>query len=184
MPQAPAPITRAQRYDATTIALHWTTAVLVAVLWVSAHAIGWFGHSQTAAMIRSSHVVLGVTLGVVLVARFAWRLGPGRALPAADRGALHVLAKATHYALYALLVATVLLGVANLLAHGGSIFGLVHVPKLDFSALVPPDRIRGWHALAANAILIVAGLHAAAALVHHYLWHDGVLGRMAPFLRR
>ena len=33
---------------------------------------------------------------------------------------------------------------------------------------------------ALTAILALAGLHASAALVHRYLWHDGLLGRMWP----
>ena len=36
------------------------------------------------------------------------------------------------------------------------------------------------HALAANAPLAVAALHAAAALMHHCVWEDGVLRRMLP----
>jgi cytochrome b561 len=40
--------------------------------------------------------------------------------------------------------------------------------------------IGDWHALAANAIMIVAALHAAAALFHHYVLHDRVLRRMLP----
>jgi len=34
--------------------------------------------------------------------------------------------------------------------------------------------------LAANVLLGLALFHAAAALVHHYFWQDGVLGRMLP----
>ncbi len=175
--------TRAIRYDSATVALHWVTAILVAVLWVSAHAIGWAGHGAPATLIRSGHITLGLLLIVVLLARLAWRLGPGRRLPAADRGAMHLAAKATHYGLYALLVGTALLGIANWLTHGGTLWGAVAIPKLDFSALATARTIRGWHGLAANAILILAGVHAAAALFHHYVWRDGVLGRMLPVAR-
>ena len=44
--------------------------------------------------------------------------------------------------------------------------------------------IHGWHELAANAILIVAGLHAAAALFHHYILRDATLRRMLPWAAR
>jgi cytochrome b561 len=40
--------------------------------------------------------------------------------------------------------------------------------------------MRGWHGFAANTILIVGGMHAAAALFHHYLLRDDVLRRMLP----
>jgi cytochrome b561 len=53
------------------------------------------------------------------------------------------------------------------------------------TGLAPRDRALGhdlqsWHATAANAILVLAGIHAAAALFHHYVWRDGVLRRMLP----
>jgi cytochrome b561 len=42
-------------------------------------------------------------------------------------------------------------------------------------------RIGGYHALAANALAILAGLHAAAALFHHYVMRDDILRRMLPW---
>ena len=44
--------------------------------------------------------------------------------------------------------------------------------------------IQGWHGLVANSILIQAGVHASAALFHHYVWGDGVLARMLPWAAR
>ena len=114
----------------------------------------------------------------VLLFRFAWRAVGGRRLPAADRGILHALAKATHYGLYILLLTVVTLGLVNALVRGYSIYGLFHLPQLG-------DRgwrhaVTDWHGLAANVLLGLAGFHAAAALVHHYAWHDGLLRRMLP----
>ena len=79
---------------------------------------------------------------------------------------------------------TVGLGVANVWVGGYSIFNLVQVPQL-----VPGDRalvhqVGGWHALAANAVLIVAGLHSAAALFHHFILRDATLRRMLPWATR
>jgi cytochrome b561 len=36
------------------------------------------------------------------------------------------------------------------------------------------------HELLANALLILAGLHACAALIHHYVFRDRTLVRMLP----
>ena len=36
------------------------------------------------------------------------------------------------------------------------------------------------HELLANALLILAGIHAAAALIHHYVFGDRTLVRMLP----
>ena len=37
-----------------------------------------------------------------------------------------------------------------------------------------------WHKLAANGVLALAALHAAAGLMHYYLRRDQVLQRMLP----
>jgi cytochrome b561 len=42
------------------------------------------------------------------------------------------------------------------------------------------ESVEEWHALAANTLLAVAFFHAAAALVHHFVWKDDVLRRMSP----
>ena len=41
-------------------------------------------------------------------------------------------------------------------------------------------QIMEVHQLLANAIVVVAGLHAAAALFHHFFVKDGVLRAMLP----
>jgi cytochrome b561 len=40
------------------------------------------------------------------------------------------------------------------------------------------------HELAANALVILAAFHAAAALVHHWILRDRTLVRMLPRVRR
>ena len=166
------------RYDKTTMALHWATALLVAVLWIIGQTADWFPDGPFQSAYWSSHVVLGFALAVILIWRLVWRYSGGRGLPAADAGMLHVLAKATHYGLYLLLVSVVTLGVVNAVVRGYSIYGLFHLPQLGDRAWRRP--ITDWHGLAANIMLALAGVHAAAALVHQYLWRDGLLGRMMP----
>ena len=93
-----------------------------------------------------------------------------------------MLAKATHYGLYLLLLTVVTLGVVNAFVRGYSIYDLFHLPQVGDRAW--RRQITDWHGLAANIVLALAGFHAAAALTHHFLWHDGVLGRMLPAARR
>ena len=102
----------------------------------------------------------------------------GRKLPAADAGPLHVLAKATHYGLYLLLLIVIILGVVNAFVRGYNLFDLASLPQIGDRALRKP--ITDWHGLAANLLLGLAGVHAAAALFHHYFLRDSVLGRMLP----
>ena len=167
------------RYDRTSILLHWATATLVVLLWLIAHWIDDFPRGTPRITARSVHILLGVTLLAVVLARMVWRLRWGQRLPLANPGPAGYLAKTVHYALYGLLLAVLLLGIANVWVRGDSIFGLFSVPKFS------PDQelrhtVEDLHETVANIVLIVAGLHALAALAHHYFMRDGVLKRMLP----
>ena len=170
----------ARRYDPTTILFHWLTAVLVASQWLGAQTIDWFPRGAPRIDARSVHITLGVALAVLLVARLAWRVTRGRRLPLADRGALNVVSKGTHWALYALLLAMVAAGVFLTWTRGDSLFNLIAIPAYDPGNKALAHQVQEIHGTIGWVILALAGLHAAAALIHRYLWHDGVLGRMLP----
>ena len=170
----------ARRYDRTTMFFHWATAILVVTQWLGAQTIDWFPKGPLRVDARSMHISFGLVLAALLAARIVWRLTQGRRLPLADKGALNVVAKGTHWALYALLVAMVLVGMAVVWAQGDSIFNLFTVPAYDPSNPDLGDQVQGIHGKIGWLILALAALHASAALVHRYLWRDGVLGRMLP----
>jgi cytochrome b561 len=164
-------------YDRTTIYLHWATAGLVVILWIIGQTADWFPDGPFNTDYWSIHVVLGFGLAVVVAWRIVWRAFKGRRLPAADAGALRVLAKATHYGLYLLLLTVIVLGITNAFVRGYNLFDLASLPQIGDRALRKP--ITHWHGLAANVLLALAVLHAAAALFHHYFIRDTVLGRMS-----
>lgn len=166
------------RYDTRTIALHWTTAVLVLVLWIIGQTDDFIPKGAPHRAYWSLHFLLGFILAAVLVLRIVWRSTGGTRLPPVMGGVLHVVSQATHYLLYALLIAVVELGIANAFVHGVSIFGLLHLPQLGERSWKEP--LTDLHGLAANALLAVALFHAAAALAHHYLRRDQTLSRMLP----
>ena len=170
----------AKRYDGTTIFYHWAVAILVAAQWLGAQTIDWFPRGPLRVDARSIHITLGLCLGVLLAARIVWRLTRGRRLPPADRGALHAVAKAVQWSLYILIALMIIVGVALAWARGDSIFNLFSIPRLDPADHDLPDRVQGIHATIGWVIVGVAGLHAAAALAHRFLWRDGVLARMLP----
>jgi cytochrome b561 len=87
-------------------------------------------------------------------------------------------AKATHYGLYVLVAATLLLGLGYEAIRADDILTLGRLPSI-----APGDRdlrrlVGGWHGTAANAVLILAGIHACAALFHQYVLKDNLLARM------
>jgi cytochrome b561 len=167
-----------QCYDRRTIRLHWLTALLVLSLWCLAQVIDYFPAGLPRISIRSTHILLGAALVFILVRRIHWRLGSGRRLPLASPAALGTLALAVHWLLYAALCSALLLGLANAWKRGDSIYGLFSIPKL-----LPADQqlkkvIEHWHKYAANALMLLALLHALAGLMHHFVLRDGILRRM------
>ena len=62
--------------------------------------------------------------------------------------------------------------------RGDTIFNLFKIQALDPTNKGLIAAVGESHALAANTLLAVAALHGAAALMHHFVWKDGVLRRM------
>jgi len=129
---------------------------------------------------RSTHIIMGVGLVLILAARLFWRNTGGRQLPAAKQGPLNLLAKGTHYLLYAIVLMTLACGIGYTFLRGDNILNLFRLPKLFADVADLRDNMGDLHALGANSLMILAGIHAAAALFHHYVWKDGVLRRMLP----
>jgi len=167
-------------YDLVTIRLHWATAGLVALLWTVGRTTSWMPRGPWRVDVWSVHVLLGVALTGVVVARIIWRLRRGRTSIASEAGSSDIAATIVHFALYILLVAVLALGIVNVFAHGFPMFNLWKLPKVgdaDFE-----HTINAWHGLVANVLVALAALHSAAALGHHFVRRDGVLGRMIPGL--
>lgn len=170
----------AARYDGVSILLHWLTAALVATLWALGQTIDFFPKGAPKIDARSVHITLGATLAVVLIARILWRASAGRRLPLANRGWLGAAARVVHYGLYLLVGVTVTLGIFNAWQRGDVLFNVYTIPQLIPGDLGLKRTIEKLHGDFADIVLIIAGLHAAAALAHHYLLRDRVLRRMLP----
>ncbi len=170
----------ADRYDGRTIFFHWATALLVVLQFAGAWTIDLFPRGALRVDARSLHITLGILLAILLVARLVWRCTGGRRLPAADKGALHVAAKATHWGLYALLLAMVFVGLFLAWTRGDSLYNLFTLPAFDPGNKDLRNQVQDLHATIGWIIIGLAGLHAAAALAHRLFWHDGILSRMLP----
>ena len=167
-------------YDLRTIVFHWATAVLVVLQFVVAWTIDAFPSGPLRVDARSVHITLGTLLAMLLIGRLWWRATGGRRLPAADAGVAHVVAKGTHWSLYLLLLAMVSVGLFLTWVRGDSLFNAFSIPSFDPGNKALRHDTQEVHAAIGWVILALAGLHATAALVHRYLWRDGVLARMLP----
>lgn len=172
-------------YDGVAIALHWATAFLVFANFALAQTWDWFA-KPTAELMEDTHMSFGVLLTGVIVARLAWRLIPGHQVPALTAGWTRLASKAVHYLLYALLVAEAVLGFAFRWGAGRPMefFGIGIPPMIAEMARPERRQLRELHEWIGWAIVVIALLHAAAALYHHYGLKDRVLERMLPLARR
>lgn len=172
-------------YTASQKWLHWSLFGLVLFMYALTFGEDIFPRGDARVDVAwRIHISFGILFAVLVALRLALRLGNGApALPDGTTPLEGLAAKGGHLLLYALLVAIPVLGVLLTWYRGDalSFFGLFTIPSP-----VTPDRavarsIKGLHSLCANGILIVAGLHALAALWHHYIRHDAVLRRMLPY---
>jgi cytochrome b561 len=172
-------------YDNVAIALHWTTALLVIVQFALAETWDYFA-KPTQESLQSVHVSLGILLAAVVVARLVWRLIPGHQMSSLEAGWVKLASKAVHYLLYGLLVIQAGLGFAFRWAqnHPLSFFGLFSIPS-PFGVVEKATRhtLHDLHEKVGWAIIILAGIHALAALYHHYFVKDRLLQRMLPAAR-
>jgi cytochrome b561 len=172
------------RYDLKTICVHALTAVLVLALWGLGQSIDWFPSGAPRVFARSAHISVGALLGCVLAYRIWWRATGGARLPASGAGVWAISAKAMHIALYACVLATVVLGLANTWVRGDNLFYLYKIPAFDAGNEALRDAVEDGHGFAANLLLLLAGLHAIAGVMHQYVLKVDVLGRMLRAPRR
>lgn len=175
------------RYGVVPQALHWLTAIFV----ICGFLLGQFGDAFAKGPPRELGLLVHMTLGqcvvVLLLIRLSWRqVNPPPPPEATPLGRLvEIAAKASHFTLYGLLLVVPLLGMIVQLKRGNDLpmFAVWHV-----QSPWPVDRnlarsILSLHGTLADALLILAGIHACAALAHHWIWRDRTLSRMLPWTR-
>ena len=172
------------RFDQTSIVLHWLTVLLIVVQFVSIwvrEAVGH--HSNLAVALLTLHRSAGVLTWIAVVARLCWRryFAYLPSFPPSMPGFQQIIAKANEYGLYILLLAMPITGLFRVLLRGQPFELFVwQIPEL----LEPDPAMRSLfvqaHAIGAKALLVLIGLHAGAALFHRLVLRDGVLQRMLP----
>ncbi|HEX7325515.1 MAG TPA: cytochrome b/b6 domain-containing protein [Rhodanobacteraceae bacterium] len=164
--------------------LHWTVFILVACALLLIYIHGWTERGAPAhAGAKWAHMQFGMAVLLVMLPRLLVRVRHGKAppiAPAAPRWQT-LLAHAVHYALYALLLATPLLGIANRMWNPGD-WDFLGIPMPH---VVTPDHafaktLEGVHKTLGNTVMYLAAAHALAALIHHFVRRDNTLRRMLP----
>lgn len=176
-------------YDPLSRAFHWLTAIVVAASFVlGPEGFGRMMHQGVDPATRSS-IVWHESLGFLVLALTLLRLVWVALRPAAPRfemaSWMDTLARLMHLALWALMLAlpaTALLALGSE-GHPLTLLGGVRVDQMPQIANSGIAGLADWgevHGLLGDALVALAGLHAAAALYHHVVMRDGVLRSMLP----
>lgn len=172
------------RYSPPAQIFHWLTVFFVAAAWT----LGVLGDDLPRGSIRHIgefvHIIFGELVVLLLLLRVVWRfVTPAPPLEKTRFGAPAALAtKLGHLAIYALLLAVPVVGVVTLF-HGGealSLFGVVDIPSPWPKNRELKHYSKEIHELLAHLLVMLAALHAAAALTHHFVLKDRTLKRMLP----
>lgn len=183
-PAPSAAIMSEPRYDLLTQAVHWLSLLAIAAAFVIGLLMEDMPRGPEKTLLVNLHASLGMLVIALTVLRLSWRAivpTPKTAGPPL----LQLAASAMHVALYAAVLAVPLSGILMMAAKGRAfdVFGLFTVPPF-----MPTDRALGTtleeaHEILAYLMLVLVGLHAAAAIVHQAILKDGTLSRMLPFAR-
>ena len=178
-----APVRGAAAYTLAMRAIHWTSVALCLGAFLVAWAIGNATDDEAAGLVMV-HRSLSVTILALIALRVAWRRSAQVRLAAAKATAVPQLAaRASVIALYVLLAAQPLMGLAASMLNGSRIvvFGVIRLPSL-LTANEPLARqlleVHGWAAL---LLLALIGLHLGTALRHRF---GDLLGSLPIGLKR
>ncbi len=166
-------------YGAVPQLLHWVVVAFVIAAWL----LGQFVDDLPRGTL-SIHISFGLAVLLLLIVRLAWRFAdpPPPPDPTALGPWLDHAGRLAHYALYLLLALVPVVGIVVQFARGDalSIFGLYEIASPWVKDRAFARSATEIHEILANALVILAALHAVAALVHHWVFRDRTLVRMLP----
>ncbi|MGD9597114.1 MAG: cytochrome b [Steroidobacteraceae bacterium] len=167
-----------ERYGSMSIALHWAMLLLIAAVYACIELrVNFPKGSETREALKHWHFMLGLAVLLLVVVRLGVNLYRRPKAP-------NLPARLGHAALYLFMIGMPIAGWLILSAEGEPVpfFGL------ELPPLMAPDEVLGksieeLHETVGTIGYWLVGLHAAAALLHHYVLRDDTLRRMLPLRR-
>jgi superoxide oxidase len=171
------------RYGSVSIGIHWIMLLLFIAVYASINLRELYPKgSDPREALKTWHFMLGMLVFIFVWLRLATRFSGTTPLiqPAIPR-LQEISAKLLHLALYALMIGMPITGWLLLSAAGKPIpfFGL-QLPALIGENKDLASQIKDLHEVIGTTGYFLIGLHAVAALYHHYIRHDNTLTRMLP----
>ena len=174
---------KTQRYTGVAIGLHW----LIGLMILGSFGVGLYmvdlSLSPTKLRLYSWHKWAGVTIFTLVLIRCLWRITHAAPLlpPEMPRWQ-RLAAEASHYFLYALMIAIPLSGWLMSSAKGFQTvyFGVLPIPDLLVKNEALGETLALVHKFLNFTMIAIVIVHVAAALKHHFIDKDDILRRMLP----
>jgi len=181
------------RYGTVAMSFHWIIAILIITnVVLGVWFVGVMAPKDTMRrMVVGWHESIGITVLILSILRLGWRLmNPIPKLPSDFSPMKRMLARGTHYLLYALMIIVPFLGwaFASAPARPLMIYGQAF-PKLWFmTGVTDPVALRAMvdpyvhgHIILGFSLFALAVAHICAAVFYHYMIRkDQILQRMFP----
>ena len=176
-----------RNYTNSQIFFHWLVFLAIVIAYAAMELKGFAPKgSPTRAAMAIVHYTAGSSVLVLMVVRAVLKMThrDPEIIPSPPRWQI-VASKAVHGLMYLMFLMLPFLGVASL--YFGqvewSFFGIT-MPVASSLNTDTQHNLKELHELIANAGYFLVGIHALAALFHHYIVRDNTLVRMLPLLNR
>jgi len=170
-------------YTATAKGLHWLMALMLFGLLALGFYMSDLPLSPEKLQYYSWHKWGGITVFMLVWLRLAWRVTHRPpAYPLSMSAPQQLLAHGGHLALYGLMLIVPLSGWLMSSAKGVQTvwFGVLPLPDLLAKDKELGKQLAELHSALNIGLLVLVGVHAAAALMHHLYFKDDILRRMLP----
>ncbi|MCU1752629.1 cytochrome b [Pseudomonas sp. 6D_7.1_Bac1] len=170
------------RYGGVSIFLHWGVALAVFGLFaLGLWMVGLDYYSSWRKEAPDLHKSIGLMLFAIMLLRALWRFVSPPPPPLQSYSRMTRLGATLGHAflylsLFAVMIAGYLISTAD--GVGIPVFGLFEIPALISGLPDQADIAGAIHLYLAWALVIFSGLHALAALKHHFIDRDATLTRM------
>lgn len=174
----------ADTYGSLAKFLHWSIVILIIAQYFLAEAAHDLPDGVEKLSILTNHKSLGMLVLALAIVRIGWRIANGRnPAPVPMPGWQTTAAAAGHGLLYLLLLAQPISGwmMSSAGNHPVTFFGLFQFPAIVSPNEEVHETYEEVHEFIFELLLVVAVLHALAALYHHFFLKDDSLRRMSPF---
>lgn len=166
-------------YGWISILLHWSTAIVIIVLWLIGKSI-LSAEGELADERRALHVSTAASAWLVILARVIWRLRSGHPRVRGQSLLIHRIARLTHYASLVVLVLMLVSGPLLVWSRGHpvNVFGLVSIPGPVSPSNSLGEFAWGVHSSSALLLFVLVVVHIGGALKHLMFHTDDTIVRM------